>query len=235
MSAGTRRAPGPGCGPAATGAGPPRIARLPLPVGGVELGAGAGDEVPPHEDRPGERLAAEQQHLAQLSRPCGGISGPPGPPRRVVPAVHRERLRWASGSDGRVLARISRHRSRHLLRGGESYALEQRLGDLAVAAAVGDQGKRLPVPRGQAELVEARQMASRAGCGSRPGTGVGEGVWKSARPACRQAGMRSQAIDPSCRRTGPAEQHHDAPPLVHSSPPLLAAYSPPLPAAAGLG
>jgi hypothetical protein len=43
---------------------------------------------------------------------------------------------------------------------------EQRLGDLAVAAAVGDQGKRLPVPRGQAELVEARRMASRAGCGS---------------------------------------------------------------------
>ncbi|MDN0199913.1 hypothetical protein NW895_33700 [Streptomyces sp. S.PNR 29] len=36
-------------------------------VGGVDLGAGAGDEVPRHEDRFGERSAAEQGRAGRFA------------------------------------------------------------------------------------------------------------------------------------------------------------------------
>jgi hypothetical protein len=44
-------------------------------------------------------------------------------------------------------------------------------------------------PTGPAAAVDLAQVSAK-------------GVWKSARPAARQAGMGSQAIDPRCRRTG---------------------------------
>jgi hypothetical protein len=117
-----------------------------------------------------------------------------------------------------------------------SWADEQRLGDLAVTAAVGDQGKRLPVPRG----------SGRAGGGQADGQQgrLRQSTWhrcrrrRSGSRRGRRAARRGWVPRRSTHAAGEqatAEQHHDGPALVHSSSPLLAGFSAPSPAAAGLG